>query len=123
MLAPHLADKAGGVGRTAGDNRLFLNAVLWIARHGAAWRMLPTRLGKVDTLRKRCRRWAQADVWKRLLEAVQEPDADLIVHDSTIVRAHAQAADSRKRTVSATRPRSQPQRADHESPRRGGRAG
>ena len=65
LLAPPLAGKAGDVGRTAGDNRLFLNAVLWLARHGAAWRTLPARFGKADTQRKRCRRWAQTGVWKR----------------------------------------------------------
>ena len=45
LLAPHLAGKTGNVGRTAGNNRLFLNAVLWIASHGAAWRTLPARFG------------------------------------------------------------------------------
>ena len=45
-LAPHLAGKAGDVGRTGVDNRLFLNAVFWVARHGCAWRALPARFGK-----------------------------------------------------------------------------
>ena len=94
LLAPHLAGKAGDVGRTAGDNRLFLNAVLWITRHGAAWRTLPARLGKADAQCKRCRRWAQTGVWKRLFEAVQAPEVDGVMLDSTIVRAHAQAAGS-----------------------------
>ncbi|WP_210114509.1 IS5 family transposase [Hymenobacter elongatus] len=101
LLAPHLAGKAGDVGRTAGDNRLFLNAVLWIARHGAAWRALPARFGKADTQRKRCRRWAQTGVWQRLFEAVQEPDLDWVMLDSTVVRAHAQAAGSQKKAASA----------------------
>ena len=87
----------GAAGRTAGDKRLFLNAVLWIARHGAAWRTLPSRLGKADTQRKRCRRWAQTGVWRRLFEAVQESDLDWVMLDSTIVRAHTQAAGSRKK--------------------------
>ena len=104
LLAPHLAGKAGDVGRTAGDNRWFLNAVLWIARHGAAWRTLPARFGKADTQRKRCRRWAQTGVWKGLFEAVQEPDLDWVMLDSTVVRAHAQAAGSQKKAASATRP-------------------
>ena len=103
-MAPHLAGKAGDVGRTAGDNRLFLNAVLWIARHGAAWRTLPARFGKADTQCKRCRRWAQTGVWKGLFEAVQEPDLDWVMLDSTVVRAHARAAGSRKKAASATRP-------------------
>lgn len=58
------------MGRTVGDNRLFLNAVLWVARHGAAWRTLPARLGEANIQRKRCRRWAPKGVWKRLFEAV-----------------------------------------------------
>jgi len=75
-LAPHLSGKAGDVGRTGVDNRLFLNAVFWVARHGCAWRALPARFGKHDTLRKRSRRWAQKGIWQRLFEAVQEPDLD-----------------------------------------------
>lgn len=64
LLAPHLAGKAVDIDRTAGDKRLFLNAVRWVAHHGAAWRTLPLHLGKADTQRKRYRRWAQRGVWK-----------------------------------------------------------
>jgi len=103
-LAPHLSGKAGDVGRTGADNRLFLNAVFWVARHGCAWRALPARFGKHDTLRKRSRRWAEKGIWQRLFEAVQEPDLDWVMLDSTVVRAHAQAAGSRKKAVSATKP-------------------
>jgi len=103
-LAPHLSGKAGDVGRTGTDNRLFLNAVFWVARHGCAWRALPARFGKHDTLRKRSRRWAQKGIWQRLFEAVQQPDLEWVMLDSTVVRAHAQAADSRKKAVSRTKP-------------------
>lgn len=103
-LAPHLAGKAGDVGRSGEDNRLFLNAVFWLARHGCAWRALPPRFGKHDTVRKRSRRWAQKGVWARLFAAVQAPDLDWVLLDSTVVRDHAQAAGSRKKTVSETRP-------------------
>ena len=34
-IAPLLPGKEGDVGRTAGDNRQFINGVLWIARSGA----------------------------------------------------------------------------------------
>ena len=103
-LAPHLAGKVGDVGRTGDDNRLFLNAVFWVARHGCAWRALPARFGKHDSVRKRSRRWAQKGVWTRLFAAVQAPDLDWVLLDSTVVRAHAQAAGSRKKAGAATKP-------------------
>jgi len=103
-LAPHLSGKAGDVGRTGVDNRLFRNAVFWVARHGCAWRALPARFGQHDTLRKRSRGWAQKGIWQRLFEAVQEPDLDGVMLDSTVVRAHAQAAGSRTEAASATKP-------------------
>ena len=40
-----LPGKASDRGRTAADNRLFLEAVLWIMRTGAPWRDLPSRFG------------------------------------------------------------------------------
>jgi transposase len=40
-IAPLLPGKAGDPGRSAANNRLFLVAVLWIARTGAPWRDLP----------------------------------------------------------------------------------
>lgn len=103
-LSPHLAGKAGDVGRSGEDNRLFLNAVFWVARHGCAWWALPPRFGKHDTVRKRSRRWAQKGVWTRLFAAVQAPDLDWVLLDSTVVRAHAQAAGSRKKAASGTKP-------------------
>jgi len=102
-LAPHLAGKAGDVGCTAADNRLFLNAVLWVMRHGGTWRVLPERFGKHDTVRKRARRWAQKGTWQRLFQAVRVPELEAVFVDSTVVRAHQCAAGQPKKTVRATR--------------------
>lgn len=84
--------KAGDAGCTAADNRLFLNAVLWVLRHGGTWRILPARFGKHDTVRKRALRWAQKGSWQRLLAAVRRPEAEAVLLDSTILRAHQQAS-------------------------------
>jgi transposase len=93
-----LPGKAGDPGVTARDNRLFIDAVLWIARTGAPWPDLPERFGKFDTVYQRFNRWAKRGVWRRIMEALGG-DADLehLLLDSTIVRAHQHAAGAEKK--------------------------
>ena len=40
-----LAGKQGDPGRTAADNRLFVNAVLYVLKTGIPWSDLPGRFG------------------------------------------------------------------------------
>ena len=60
-VAPHLPGKVGDPGRTA-NNRLFLEAVFWIARTGAPWRDLGPRFGLWNSVYRRFRRWAEKGV-------------------------------------------------------------
>jgi putative transposase len=41
-----LAGRTESVGRTAFDNRVFVNGVLWVLRSGAHWHDLPERYCK-----------------------------------------------------------------------------
>jgi transposase len=92
-IAPLIAGKASDPGRTGVDNRLFVNAVLWVIRSGAHWHDLPERYGKYKSVHKRFTRWAKAGVWERIFEALtSDPDNQYLMLDSTIVRAHQQAA-------------------------------
>jgi len=87
-----LPGQPGGPGVTAEDDRLFMNAVLWIAKTGAPWRDLPERFGKWGTVWKRFDRWAKKGVWKRVFEALRDPDLEWMIIDGTVVRAHQHAA-------------------------------
>ena len=79
------------VGRTAADNRLFVNGVLWVLRSGARWHDLPERYGKYKSVQKRFVRWANSGVWERIFhELVRDKKSQYLMLDSTIVRAHQQ---------------------------------
>ena len=87
-----LPGRAGDPGVTAKDNRLFVNAVLWIGKTGAPWRDLPGRFGPWNSAWRRFDRWAAKGVWKRVFVALQDPDLEWMILDSTVVRAHQHAA-------------------------------
>ncbi len=88
-MAPLCLGKPTDPGRTGGDGRLFLEAVLWIARTGSPWRDLPPMFGKWNTVFKRFRDWVKADVFKRMFDAVSdEPDMEYAMVDATIVKVH-----------------------------------
>jgi transposase len=88
-MGPHCIGKPGDPGRSGGDNRVFLDAVLWIARTGSPWRDLPASFGNWNTVFKRYRDWVKADVFKRIFEAVSDdPDMEFAMVDATIVKVH-----------------------------------
>ena len=79
------------------DNRRFLNALLWMARSGGRWRDLPERLGDYETVKRRYYRWIEMGVLDAILAALaREADLEWLMIDSTIVRAHQQAAGARR---------------------------
>ncbi len=88
-MEPHCLGKRSDPGRSGGDNRLFVEAILWIVRTGSPWRDLPAQFGKWNTVFVRYRDWVKADVFKRLFDAVsEEPDMEYAMVDATIVKVH-----------------------------------
>ena len=104
-------------GRNPTNHRLVLDGVFWIARTGAPWRDLPEEFGKWSSVYRQFRRWTLAGLWAEIMDALNQsgavPDA-LQMIDSTVIRAHHQAAGAkgglRNRVLAvrevASRPRS-----------------
>jgi len=95
-LAPLLPGQSGKPGRNAANNRLFLDAVVWIARTGVPWADLPERFGKPNTVYKRFVRWGKRGVWEEIHHALQDPDLEWLMLDGSVVRAHQHAAGQKK---------------------------
>jgi putative transposase len=88
-----LPGKKSDAGRTAKDNRKFIDAVLWIARAGSHWRELPPSFGKWNSVFVRYNRWAAKGVWDSIFRALaDDPDFEYVMMDATIVRAHQHSA-------------------------------
>jgi putative transposase len=84
-------------GRTAADNRLFVNAVIYVLKTGIPWADLPGRFGKHDTVRKRFDRWCAAGVWEKIARATGDPDLEEVQLDATTIKAHPVASTGRRR--------------------------
>lgn len=84
-MAPILPRQRGQWGGIARDNRQFMNAVLWILR----WRDLPKEFGKWSRVHQRFRRWRDAGVWERILNALA---FEWLMIDASHCKVHPHAA-------------------------------
>lgn len=96
-MAPHIIGDERTRGSSGRDNRLFVEAVLWIVRTGSPWRDLPEVFGGWNSAFRRFSRWSAKGVWHRIFAAMaDDPDFEYLIIDSTIVRAHQHAAGAKK---------------------------
>lgn len=96
-ISRHIIGDARTRGSSGRDNRMFVEAVLWIACTGSPWRDLPEVFGDWNSVFRRFSRWSQKRVWWRVFEAMSDDrDFEYLIIDSTIIRAHQHASGAKK---------------------------
>ncbi|MFF6938537.1 IS5 family transposase [Streptomyces sp. NPDC008312] len=99
-LLPDRAPKRGGRWR---DHREVIDAIAWKFQTGSQWVHLPEKYGNWRGVYNRLRMWAADGTWERVFtELLAQADAEedliwAVSVDSTIVRAHQNAAGARKK--------------------------
>jgi transposase len=103
LLEPLVADRSPRRGGQWGDHRRMINGVLWRTCTGAPWRDLPAAYGKWQTVYHRHRRWSADGTWEHVWDRLRAGcDGDhgrawIVGIDSSVVRAHHDAAGARNR--------------------------
>ena len=90
-------EKSGKRGRPSKDNRMILNAMVWIARSGAPWRDLPERYGPWETDYSRFRKWINDGILDNIFRVLSlDAELDELFMDSSIVQAHQHSAGAKR---------------------------
>src|SRR5215468_4885905 len=96
-ISQYLPPERGRKARPAIDNRLMVNAVLWILRTGAPWRDLPEHYPAWKSVHSRFSRWSTQGIWRNVvLELSKDADMEGCFIDGSIVRAHQDAHGAKK---------------------------
>jgi transposase len=115
FFAPFVITTGSKRGRPPTDHRHVLDAIFWIARTGAPWRDLDRSFGNWASVYRQFRRWTVAGLWDVMLDALNKTGRSphtVQMIDSTIIRAHHQAAGAkgglRSRVLGAQKVASRP---------------
>ncbi len=96
-ISPHIIGDERTRGSSGEDNRMFVEAALWIVRTGSPWRDLPEVFAEWNSVFRRFSRWSAKGVWRRIFAAMSDdPDFDYLIVDATIIRARQHASGAKK---------------------------
>ena len=106
LLEPLLPDQSPRRGGRWAEHRAVVDGIRWRTRTGAPWRDVPAHYGCWQTIYGRHRRWCADGTWTSVLHALRagadhdhgaldDAGAWVVSVDSTVVRAHADAAGAR----------------------------
>ena len=94
LLPPEKTNKPW---RPSKDNRLMINAMVWMARSGAPWRDLPERYGPWKTVYSRFRKWIEDGILDNIFRVLSlEAELEELFLDASIVQAHQHSAGAKK---------------------------
>jgi transposase len=98
-IEPHCLGKLRDPARSGSDNRLFIEAVLWVVRTGSPWRDLPEHFGNWSSSFRRFSDWRKADVLRSSLRPAQmsqtlDSQWSMPQSSRSIVTGRAQKGDS-----------------------------
>ena len=93
-------------GNVSIENKLFINALLYILENGCKWRRLPKEYGNWHVIYKRFHRWVKAGIIARLfyelhVQGITDEQAFIRLMDSMIVPVHPDACGALKKTASS----------------------
>ena len=94
-----LPGQVGDPGQSGRDNRLFVDAVLFIAKTGVPWRDLPERFGNWNSIWRRFDRCSAKGVWECVVKELGNVDREELQFDSTSIKVHLAAVGGRRLTA------------------------
>ena len=76
---------------------LFIDGVLWVAKTGSPWRDVPAHFGAWAQVYQRFSRWSDRGHFQTLFSALQDPDDEQLMVDSTFCKAHQASSGAQKK--------------------------
>ena len=73
------------------NNRLFIDAVLYVAKTGCGWRQLPPEYGKWNSVWRRFNRFSESNIWEKVFNDLKSKNEEIVAIDSTSIRVHQES--------------------------------